>query len=398
MAKKSKTKSGLDFSALTTEFVEVCGELKAMFPLCWKTFNAAREALRDNLESWLFLPNSIGLKIVMDAKTAYLAQWEKYVDRLRDDPGSVLDPHLAAQQFWAARGGFDPEQAAVYAPSLNALAAWRPAQGVYHFHSSLERELRTSDVSGKVPVGVLNLLPEWCPFVVFREPIKAYGIDCRGFFFRNSTAVYDAQRGQERTLEFVFWYGSFREHSSIPLRHATLEECVADWERDIRTTFENEPEYAEFMESTNLQDRDFDINEMLTTQIRAVRQALPLVLYLCSANAEMRNDRTGKEWRGSFPKVARNKKGEPVFLQPAEPEQIQVGYRIGAKLEAARERERKEYAESGRRVTPHLRRAHFHSYWTGPRDGERKILIKWVAPILVGAAEDGVMPTFREVK
>jgi hypothetical protein len=35
---------------------------------------------------------------------------------------------------------------------------------------------------------------------------------------------------------------------------------------------------------------------------------------------------------------------------------------------------------------PHYRRAHWHHFWTGPRNvpGERKLILKWLPPIPVG--------------
>lgn len=38
---------------------------------------------------------------------------------------------------------------------------------------------------------------------------------------------------------------------------------------------------------------------------------------------------------------------------------------------------------------PHYRRAHWHSFWTGPRGKpeEREIILKWLPPIPVGIAE-----------
>ena len=31
----------------------------------------------------------------------------------------------------------------------------------------------------------------------------------------------------------------------------------------------------------------------------------------------------------------------------------------------------------------HTRRAHWHHYWTGPRKGERQLILKWIAPTYV---------------
>ncbi|WP_295617345.1 hypothetical protein [uncultured Intestinimonas sp.] len=31
----------------------------------------------------------------------------------------------------------------------------------------------------------------------------------------------------------------------------------------------------------------------------------------------------------------------------------------------------------------HTRRGHWHHYWTGPRDGERALILKWTAPTVI---------------
>lgn len=50
-------------------------------------------------------------------------------------------------------------------------------------------------------------------------------------------------------------------------------------------------------------------------------------------------------------------------------------------------------------MRPHIRRAHWHSYWTGKKDvqEERKLIVNWVAPTMVGDS-DNVIPTIRDVK
>jgi hypothetical protein len=53
-------------------------------------------------------------------------------------------------------------------------------------------------------------------------------------------------------------------------------------------------------------------------------------------------------------------------------------------LDAARGLWRAEGMAGGSGVAPHVRRAHWHVYWTGPRDGERVAKVRWLSPILVG--------------
>lgn len=58
---------------------------------------------------------------------------------------------------------------------------------------------------------------------------------------------------------------------------------------------------------------------------------------------------------------------------------------------------------SGERVRPHWHRAHWHRYWTGPRDADdRGLVVKCVAPVLVNArlkpAEDDLQAVRRKVR
>lgn len=52
----------------------------------------------------------------------------------------------------------------------------------------------------------------------------------------------------------------------------------------------------------------------------------------------------------------------------------------------AYERERaSKMTQHHRTPAPHMRRAHWHHFWTGPRDGERKLVCHWVPPTFVNA-------------
>ena len=63
----------------------------------------------------------------------------------------------------------------------------------------------------------------------------------------------------------------------------------------------------------------------------------------------------------------------------------EVGYRIGAELRSyAKERDSDIGEKTGRTVRPHMRRAHWHHFWTGPKNGERRLVLKWIAPTMVG--------------
>jgi hypothetical protein len=46
-------------------------------------------------------------------------------------------------------------------------------------------------------------------------------------------------------------------------------------------------------------------------------------------------------------------------------------------------RQATESRHLGGSVRPHVRRGHYHHFWTGPRDGERKLICHWIPPTLV---------------
>lgn len=76
-----------------------------------------------------------------------------------------------------------------------------------------------------------------------------------------------------------------------------------------------------------------------------------------------------------------------------------VGFRIAPQLAEVRrvyEHERQD-GETGRHVAPHVRRGHWHGYWTGPRENPTGLEIKWIAPTVVNASRGELEGTVHEV-
>lgn len=104
--------------------------------------------------------------------------------------------------------------------------------------------------------------------------------------------------------------------------------------------------------------------------------------YLSASNAEIKDIKVAKKDRP----ISKSKDGKEkkVNIQVS-----QVGYSIGQKFE-------KMYQESvnnterigmkGTKKRPHVRRAHWHHYWTGP--GRTVLEVKWLEPVFVMGDED----------
>lgn len=57
--------------------------------------------------------------------------------------------------------------------------------------------------------------------------------------------------------------------------------------------------------------------------------------------------------------------------------------------------------ESTASPSPHIRRAHWHSYWMGPRQEghpDRKPVLKWLPPIPVAMDKGDIVPTIHSVE
>lgn len=110
-------------------------------------------------------------------------------------------------------------------------------------------------------------------------------------------------------------------------------------------------------------------------------QVLPYLLYLSAENREIDGD------VASLPKVVTTKKGRRLFARES-PNLLQAGIRIGAAIRAYREVEAVQQDASeatGSTVVPHLRKAHWHTYWTGPRHdpAKRHRILRFLPPIPV---------------
>ena len=103
------------------------------------------------------------------------------------------------------------------------------------------------------------------------------------------------------------------------------------------------------------------------------------MLYLCSTESDIPNE-----------PIARSKDsyGNPRHIRTWD-----VGIRIGRALRRYKTAVAEHEHGTHDSPRPHIRRAHWHHFWTGPREGKRKLVIKRLSPIPVNfdAADD--LPT-----
>ncbi len=116
---------------------------------------------------------------------------------------------------------------------------------------------------------------------------------------------------------------------------------------------------------------------------------ISLLLYLCADDAEIGDGIL----RPKQPKATKTKQGWRLF--PVDALTVwDVGLRIGPAIRRAHERETGEGHPVGDRARPraHIRRAHWATYWTGPRSGEQTAVLRWLPPIPVNVDNLDVLP------
>lgn len=239
---------------------------------------------------------------------------------------------------------------------------WRYSRSVYRFDLDVYRELVDTPFSGEIPEEVLLRLPEWSIFVEMQgEPVS-------GFF---SSLEYVSPGKTE--LRFVFCAGERFVPFYIALSAGTIEksfeECLKEYEA---VAGESD---ADMVKKGLL--------ELFGEDLSLVKKALSLVLDVCSDEAEIR-DRDAPDWELAFPRPKVTKGEERLF--PADRNRVvDVGRELGAMLrEGAAKSE--PSAPTGRTVRSHMRRGHWHGFWTGPRKDNRdqqKFVLKWLPPLFV---------------
>jgi hypothetical protein len=149
-------------------------------------------------------------------------------------------------------------------------------------------------------------------------------------------------------------------------------------------------------------DKEFDIRPDLPELMRRevselVRLTMPLIVYICSQDAEVERIKVN----AAAAKPANKKKGQQ---KKKTVNKNLVGYRLGNQIKHAKKiylSNKSNSTGTGTSKVPHIRRGHYHSYWTGSRSEpeKRKLIIKYLPPIYVNKdISEELVPTVHKVK
>jgi hypothetical protein len=235
----------------------------------------------------------------------------------------------------------------------------------------IEEEVRSALINGKMnsafPAEVFKRLPYWsvyipvfdysmCPDEHPTDKIAAIGmvvtrVDVDG----DDTIVIDLNlvlKDKEDIQNQMYF---------LDLRGKTIVEAL-ELKRVYNVRHRDTPETEE---------------ETMETLPGILEWFLPIVAYVCSQQVPIVNAAGECEWVTHNPEPKKKGKGW-VLRQTGKPKTLVYGQ----ELREALERHNAALRESGDRK-PHVRAAHWHGYWTGPRNGKRNYIHHWIPPVIV---------------
>jgi hypothetical protein len=271
-----------------------------------------------------------------------------------------------------------------------AVGAWRMTQGIYHFDDTLAAELIKTDRKSafSIPPDVLLRLPEWCIYLDLSNVVDpAIGEDGQTAYIYHGAYVHiDRSIVKDEGFDLRFLWdvevngpstkGRTLFGTPIFLNFETLEESL--------------DHYCSGLGKYKNVKRDPEM-------VRIFSAALSLLIYICSESVEYDGN-----LRPQNPKPFKTKKGIR-FFQAHKPTKWNIGFKTGALIREQLERATESYVDEDgvtrSRPRAHIRRAHFHGYWTGPRNSVRSYIVKWIPPTLVNASgPDDIIPTVHRVE
>lgn len=253
---------------------------------------------------------------------------------------------------------------------MAALYAWRQGRGIYCFDEDLaENVLETTGID-ELPVETLMHLPEWGVCVIPPKALK-WGEEIQAFIAHLEWDTI-AKRRELRIVLVLSGKNGIVLQNMQPLHidSSNIREAVRD-----------------SLVASNVFKRQIpDVIELYLPQIR---QIVALLIYLGSTKADIVDPlESSKTYNHKEYKVNQDAVGK-----------YEVGFRIGATLRKnlSSQHVTTSSVSAGRQMAPHLRKAHWHHYWTGPKSSaeERQLVVRWIPPTLVGVGE--LIPTLRNV-
>ena len=277
---------------------------------------------------------------------------------------------LAASYAVVSKGGTINPTLIPDVARVGALGAWRMTQTIYKFDEDLYNSITKTSPS-KVPVDILYHLPEWCIYI--ETPGLSWHDQKLCGFFAHLEHDVNTFRSELRFLLDID-----DEDSEVPVLLPQILHMSAETVAEMYDLSRSES--ARQMRKKGMNVIADEVMSQDPAEIsRPLLPLLSLLLYLCSDKPDLGSNPPQN------PSPKKTKRGWKIFPASA-PNVREVGVILGQSIRVARE-QTSHLESTGGRKSPvvHIRKAHWHTYYTGPKNGQRSTKLNWIPPILVGS-------------
>ena len=261
--------------------------------------------------------------------------------------------------------------------TMASMYTWRCSKGVYRFAPEIYEALVRQPLKGNLPQECLYRMPEWAVYI--ETPGLSYERKAmEGFIAHLDYNLFS--RGVD--LQFAI----FREGIPIPKMVAlpfgegTLHDAM-DRVDQVDNMFAGDTVGVRYVGSREEYRQTFSA-------------MLQLLLYICSDEPDM----------PAIEHPQRRRRLSGSVRPPEAPRVWDVGVRVSAAIHRFSGQGkpapvgRDDGPEPGSHASPrpHIRSAHWQTYWTGPRDAvfpKRKPVMRWIPPLPIGMDWKSELPT-----
>lgn len=288
---------------------------------------------------------------------------------------------------------------------MEVLEYWEGSKQVYRVNNGLWDEM-SIDEAEELPMSLLSRLPYDCLFIQHRETIEhsiiedigSGVIEREGYFcFRDGEgfhiAVLNSRVDVGEGSNHLSYFSAAASNNIIPMPitlddYKSVGDCMADITMDMLERIES----VKAMTLRPLRNDDIELSSWLMGEAMGVSdlgKILGTLMYISSKEADVRTV--------YVPQKNQSRKSRQTDCTVHD-----VGFRIAPQLAEVRrvyehEAKGQDGGTTGRHVAPHVRRGHWHGYWTGPRENPTGLEIKWVAPTIVNGSRGELEGTVHEV-
>lgn len=283
---------------------------------------------------------------------------------------------------------------------LLVLYMWRLGKGVYRLHPEMQDALSKMDIKDPLDMKSLLNLPDWCPYIHLPTPVhihtKSHDTTCHGGFVLhvNNPMLIDNNQ------IFIMLDLSLNDKEYKLFNTSFMLEDNTSIYDMVRNSFYRAEKQTDDLYGPGEKRERVSLQETGAYQLMsAVNLLLQAALYIGSVNSDVQ--RPDQSRNHVLPK-ARRIKGKTRWFAAKKVDEWQVGWRIGSLL-TSYDKQIREYDQQpsqGRaRPRPHIRKAHWHVYWQGKRNGKQQQKLRWLQPMLInGNTAEDVVTTIRDVE